>query len=381
MLRCVTGVALAAALAVGACTNSERPVGLSILYIYSDYRNRDDIKEEVFVSGVDGKRKTGLGITLDPLERVWFAASPDGRQVARWDGRTLAIAWAGDLPSFRTIVQVRTGEHIERVVWSSDGSALVYVIGKGGGDTGTIGGVEGTRIHSISADGTGGRLIRAFPGPEAIAIVGFDSRGERLYWIHTAHGFGPDRNLTVVDAKTGAIEAVFEEVSTEGALVISPDFTKVYYVAGPDGDRVVELSLRDRTRRTLYRAPESPREPERCGSAVVRLIASPRGDALILGEALEPAGRVRTLRISLPERRVRTLVDDAGKHRHTLPAAWSPDGRYVWLEDEYAPCARPQIKAASSYIMDLETGRLTLLFRGTPGVADWVKLAGWLVER
>jgi WD40 repeat protein len=323
------------------------PAGLSLLYAVTGLDapariNRYDLLEgKVTTLTVDRSSRFGelVGANEGRDERrtngAWLG-SPSGRLIAYLTSRDLRVASAADPLRFRSVARPRTFResfgattsfgfpNLSHVMWAADDSRLFYLEStaapKPPPNVETYGAPAETRLHEVRPDGSHHRLVKRFRNPKFLQLVGSDLRREVLYWVQTGEG-GGGFNLTAVSMRDGSTHIVdalppFLPVSW---IKVAPAGDRAYFI---DGERsIVEIDLVTEKRRLIFQGGAH-------SAPLQGLEISPDGRQVLFVEGNEGDVSARLL----------TLADGSSRelYRGTdgrAPGSWSPDGRYLVLED------------------------------------------------
>src|SRR3954466_12974774 len=142
----------------------------------------------------DGVRRRVAEIAGAPA--AWCPAlSPDGDRVAYVTDRSgIPRLEVAPLDGGTPRVVSGVGEEVVSVAWSPDGGLLAYLVSPGGSIC--------AELHVVRPDG-GGHLVVAGQDPRATVFAG-GWTGPGSYVCSIAPGDGPDADIVLVDAATGA---------------------------------------------------------------------------------------------------------------------------------------------------------------------------------
>lgn len=333
-------------------------------------------------AGVDGANPITFPGEYTEVGRPLFLASQDGRYLAQADDRRVALASASELPSFRTVFELSDRDAtLHGVAWAPDGSALAVLSRKPIGSEDPDLQAE-YRAFVLHRDGEV-MFARTFRAP-FISLRGVDlSKGE-VYWVETPDG-GGWKNFTALRVQDGTFRHV-EELRAwayRARLHMSLDGSKAYWLEGdrPDQDlpdRIILFDFLTSSKRVVYKldAPSPTR-------FIDPLIVAPDESAIVFSVA-ESVYRRATYLMTLPEGRVSELLTEE-RYRFMSPAAWSPEGRYLWFVP-YPGCSKHTCAHIGEYYtLDLSSGEVIPFFRARKfdeyGAAEeWLTFAAWLVE-
>ena len=356
----------------------------SIIYAYKKYSPSE---AKIYLSDISGKNKSEINIGY--AEGVRFLTSKDGKYLARWDNNKLETASATGISSFKKIAETsELNSRLSGVVWSIDGTKLVYIISKDLKPDEPFSPSEKI-LYVINRDGTGQKLVKQFQKLDYIALEGFNSLSNELYWFKTGEG-GFVGNFTVVNLADGSIKETKKDLDPEldFSLNFSSDFSKAYYIKD---NKIIEYTLSSNNKRTLYDLNNIGQDKYGNRSNIDRLKLSPKDNLLVFSRRIEPDDKEITLSISLPSGKIETLLDDS-KYFNIGPFYWSPEGKYLWFETWCHGCGQESgyNNEGEYYIMDVDTKNISLFFKGAKGeyektgqgvrINETLNFIGWITE-
>lgn len=332
-----------------------------IVYAYKQFSTS---VTKIYQSDISGQSKSEVNIGY--AEGVRFMATKDGKYLARWDNNKLEIAPAKGLNSFKKIAEtLEPNTRLNNVVWSVDGTKLVYIISKDLKPNEPFSPSE-KRLYVINRDGSGQKLVKQFQRPDYVALEGFNSPKNELYWFETGEG-GFVGNFTVINLADGSVKETKKDLDPglDFSLNFTSDFSKAYYIKDY---KIYEYTLSNNNKRILYELDNVGQDKYGNRSNIDRLKLSPKDNLLVFTRRTEPDDKEITFSIALPSGKVEILLDDA-KYYNIGPFTWSPEGKYLWFETWCHGCGQETgyNNEGEYYIMDMETKNISLFFKGSKG--------------
>lgn len=313
-------------------------------------------------------------------------ATRDGKRLAKLDARALAVSVTPFTAPWREVYRTASDqEHIMDAIWSSDGSALAVFTFKSFGSASEDPFVPSPgemSFYLVNRNGTSSRLVKRFSDADSFianSLIGFNTNQAEVYWVFQGSDGGVG-DLTVMSALDGSIKAIKRDVGPAWLyLLLNSDQSRAYYIS-EDARNIFEYSLLNDTKRILFSFHGSQSDPGYTAeSRIARLVLSPVDDALVF--TVRTKGKDITYRMLLPQGKLETLVEDFSFH-NAHPSHWSPDGKYLWFETW-------GFDQGEYYVMDLDTKKMHLFFRGKRGdyhqtgegvrVDEALQFIAWLV--
>ena len=351
---------------------------------------------KTFVSDANGQNKVEIDIgygdeaSVPPGKAFRFSGTKSGLYLARWNNDKLEVASSDRLISFSKIVEVSApNERLSNILWSNNGSKIAYIITKDLEPNQPFGATE-KRLYLINRDGSGQNLIKQFSEPHYVVLQGLNLSRNELYWFETGPG-GFVSNFTSLNLTDGTVKETKKELNPElGPLIFSFDFSKAYYV-NKVGNKIIEYALADNNKRVLYELKEIGQDKYGNKSFIDRLMLSPNGNLLVFTQVNEPSDKEIAYSVALPGGQINVLLDDPSYY-NVGPFYWSPDGKYLWFETFCHGCGKESgfDNEGEYYIMDMDTKKLSLFFKGKKGkyeetgegvrINETLRFLGWLVQ-
>ena len=306
-----------------------------------------------------------------------LVASPDGRRLARFSGRTLWTASADHPTRFRRIATARgsgdTG--VRQVIWDRGSEALVYLASQVTPYPDRADSKVVNQLFTARYDGSGKRLIKRFETPSYVVLKAFDVSKRRLFWFETGDG-GFEDDLTEVNTDTGAIVRIYRQLPTDiyTSFAMSKNLQTAWYATT---GVVAEFSLITGRIRTLYKPP-TQRDEAGNQSTILHSVMHPRYAAMFFTVHEETSDKEITFSLNLRTGSRTPLFGKPGLYNLAVVAA-SPTGRYLWLENLCTGCGAPQYdNSGEYYVLDVRTHRVVLVAEDSPENRETIQFLCWL---
>lgn len=307
-----------------------------------------------------------------------LVASPDGRHLARFSGRTLWTASADRPARFRRIATARGSSQamMAQVVWDRDSSMLVYLTWRavGPADQPFLDFVN--EVYTTRFDGSRKHLVRRFSEPNQVVLRAYEAARNRLFWFETGDG-GYEGSLTQIDTISGNVVATYPELKTDlySSFGVTPDLEKAYY---GKFDSIGEFSLRTRALKTLYRIPRG-KDPHSDESSILYSIIRPGAATIVFTVRDDESDKEITFQIDSRTRRRSTVFERAGYYNLGVEAV-SPSGRYLWLKTLCLGCGQEHgyDNRGKQYVFDTKTKQLILAAEESEAEHLTIQLLCWL---